>query len=302
MGDVRREKIEIERPDLSELSQLNDARLKEDYHHLHIYELGEHSETWVLCFHHGKANEVGSAVLEELKRLVDDLESPAGPATLISLSVRRSSKGKPIFIAGANVTERGEWSDERVKVHVRAQRELLARLRQAPVFHLCLITGLALGWGTEYLITADYKIASAGAGFSLPETGLGILPGAGGTSELSSLIGPAHTLRLGMTGELIDGEEAERIGLVQERCDDVQTALERALYLAALISKKSPTSLAAFKRGVLQSIGLPATERREIEALAYEQCVTSGEAAIGRRDFSLIRRGEKPAWGQRHLW
>lgn len=277
---------------------LRGAPRRPGYDHLFIYEL-EHA--WALYFHHGKANEVGSEVLKDLERLTQELEGPEAPLSLISLSARLSKRGRDIFIAGANVTERTGWSDDDVRAHVRRQRDILSRLRRAPVFHLCLINGLALGWGAEYLITADYKIALSSAAFALPETGLGILPGAGGTSELALLIGPAHTLRLGMTGEQIDAQEALRIGLVQEHADDLNAAIERALGLARLVARKSPTALSAFKRGLLDALGQDADTRREIEARAYELCVERGEAAIGRRDFNLIRQGESPAWGPKQL-
>ena len=278
---------------------LTNAKRINTYKALFVFDVHQDGQTWALIFHHGKANEVGSSVLDELEQLCADLESPHGPRSLISLSLRRSSKGTSIFIAGANVTERADWSDDRVKSHVRRQRSILQRLRRAPLFHLCLINGVALGWGTEYLITADYKIATIEATFALPETGLGILPGAGGTSELSRLIGPAHTLRLGMTGEMIDSKEALRIGLIQEEVSHLDDALARALTLTHLISRKSPTALAAYKSGVLASMGERAELRSEIEAEAYERCVDSGEAAIGRRDFHLIKTGETPAWSPR---
>lgn len=305
MSDLRREEVtrqeSVQRLVDEELQSLGlkAAQRRPEFNFLHVYEFGEKNDIWIVSFHHGKANEVGSSILEELQRLIDVLEGPSAPICLISLSTRRSQRGKAIFISGANVTEREGWSDERVKAHVRHQRSLLGRLRDAPVFHICLINGVALGWGTEYLITADYKLVGPEAGFALPETGLGILPGAGGTSELPSLIGLAHTLRLGMTGELISANEAIRIGLAQEECTDLQTGVERALNLASLAIKRSPTAIAAFKRAALGSIGLNQEERREAEAQAYEHCVESGQAAIGRRDFALIRAGETPDWGPR---
>ena len=110
-----------------------------------------------------------------------------------SCSERRSKRGTPIFISGANVTERQGWERDRVAAHVRYQREVLRRLRALPLFHVAVVNGVALGWGTEYMITCDYRIATKEATFGLPETGLGILPGAGGSSELSALIGLQKT-------------------------------------------------------------------------------------------------------------
>jgi enoyl-CoA hydratase/carnithine racemase len=257
--------------------------------------------TVVLRFDHGKANEMGCAQLDELEQLAADLAS-GDMAALISTSSRRSRRGTPIFVAGANVTERGDWSDAQVKTHVRRQRRVLAGLRAAPVFHIAVVGGVALGWGTEYLLTADYRIAAPGAVFGLPETGLGILPGAGGTSELWAQVGVAQALRLGMTGERIDPEEAMRIGLVQELASGLDAGMERAHALAARVARCSPTAVAAFKAGVLAAAGAPPIARSETEARAYEHCVESGEAAIGRAHFKEILGGQRAPWGTKKLW
>jgi enoyl-CoA hydratase/carnithine racemase len=249
-----------------------------------------------LEFCHGKANEMGSKELGDLELLCEWLEAGEVSA-LISFSRRLTEKGTPIFIAGANVTERTHWEESRIKAHVRRQRAVLARLRHAPVFHVGVINGVALGWGTEFLICCDYRVAAKEARFGLPETGLGILPGAGGTSELWAMIGLSQALRLGMTGQLVEAEEALRIGLVQEVVSDMEAALSRARVLCELVSRRSPTAVAAFKAGALASVGLPEAERREVEALAYEHCVGSGEAAIGRGSFEAIRSGKQVNWG-----
>lgn len=247
---------------------------------------------------HGRANEMGSAALDDWERIARGIGATDVRA-LVTHSRRTSRKGTPIFIAGADVTERVGWSDGEVKSHVRRQRRVLAELRRAPVFHVALVNGVALGWGTEFLICCDYRIAVDAARFGLPETGLGILPGAGGTSELWALIGVPQALRLGMTGERIDAEEALRIGLIQERASSLDAGMDRALALAALVGRRSPTAVAAFKRGVLDSVGRDPLARAEREARAYEHCVDSGEAAIGRANFKSILKGEAVAWGPR---
>lgn len=246
---------------------------------------------------HGKANEMGRVQIADWERVCELLEG-GSVRTLITWSDRLSAKGAPIFIAGANVTERAGWSNDEVRAHVRRQRALLVRLRHAPVFHVTVVHGVALGWGTEFMIACDWRIAAPGARFSLPETGLGILPGAGGASELQTLIGPTQTLRLGMTGEPVDAEEAHRIGLVDERAAHLEAGLARAEAMATRMASRSPTAAAAFKAAVLASIGRPPEDRRETEARAYEHCVATGEAAVGRANFAAITAGETPAWGR----
>ncbi len=250
---------------------------------------------------HGKANEMGRAQIAEWEALCAWLESGA-VRTLVTYSDRLSSKGAPLFIAGANVTERASWPVAEVKAHVRRQRECLIRLRHAPVFHVGVVHGLALGWGTEFMIACDWRIATPGARFALPETGLGILPGAGGAAELAAIVGPNHALRLGMTGEPVDAAEAHRIGLVDELAADLGAGLARATALARRMQTRSPTAIAAYKAAVLASVGTPAELRRTIEAQAYEHCVDSGEAAIGRANFAAINAGEVPTWGPFSRW
>jgi enoyl-CoA hydratase/carnithine racemase len=253
----------------------------------------------ILELDHGKANEMGSEQLDAFMALCELLEAPArtGLTCLCTTSRRVSARGTPIFIAGANVTERVGWDDDRVKAHVIRQRKLMQRLRRLPLFNVALSTGVTLGWGTEYMLTADYSIATNAASFALPETGLGIIPGARGTAELASLVGPAQALRLGCTGETLDASEAARIGLVQELTDDVDTGLARVEQLAEQLRRRSPLAIASFKQALLDGLGRGEAERIELESRAYERCVDSGEAAIGRAAFADIRAGKTPAWG-----
>ena len=269
------------------------------FEHLDV-RVGDDGRVCTVTFDHGKANEMGRAQLQEIERLTAMLPG-SDVMTLITTSRRVTSKGTPIFVSGANVTERVGWMTEEVRAHVRWQREVLTALRHAPVFHVAVVGGIALGWGTEYLLGCDWRIACPGAVFGLPETGLGILPGAGGTAELWAHVGVPMALRLGMTGERIDHVEALRIGLVQEVAADLDAGLDRAHALAAQVSTRSPTAMAAFKRAVLAAVGGRADERAAIESAAYERCLDSGEAAIGRAHFADVTAGRRPPWGPRTL-
>jgi len=253
----------------------------------------------VLELDHGKANEMGTVQLDAFEALCELLESDASIRTLCTTSRRLSKKSKPIFIAGANVTERVDWQPQRVREHVVRQRALMVRLRHLPVFNVVVPSGVTLGWGAEYLLTADYAVATQAATFALPETGLGILPGARGTAELAMLVGPAHAMRLGVTGESIDAAEAGRIGLVQELVSDVDAGLQRARALASVVAKKSPTATAAFKAAMLAGLGQPEQVRLDAERRAYELTLEVGDAAVGRAHFSDIRAGNVPPWAPR---
>ncbi|MBK6923308.1 MAG: enoyl-CoA hydratase/isomerase family protein [Deltaproteobacteria bacterium] len=252
-----------------------------------------------LWLDHGKANEMGSEQLDAFTALCEVLEHDDRVMCLCTSSRRTSAKGKPIFISGANVTERVGWDDERVRAHVVRQRELMRRIRRLPLFHVVVPSGITLGWGTEYVLTGDYAIATPQASFALPETGLGIIPGARGTAELADLVGVAQALRLGCTGESIDATEAHRIALVQELAEDLAAACARVAAIALAVARRSPTAVAAFKQALLDGRGRPEPERLACEAAAYARTVETGEAAIGRANFAAIVAGSAPGWGPR---
>jgi enoyl-CoA hydratase/carnithine racemase len=266
------------------------------HHPLHQEDGGPDLRVLAVELNHGRANEMGKAELLEWAALTARLQQGEVRA-LITYSRRRSASGKGIFISGANVTERVGWTDDQIKAHVRWQRATLAALRAAPVLHIAVVDGVAFGWGTEFLLTADYRIGGPDGRYALPETGIGILPGAGGTSELWSMVGVAQALRLGMTGEVIDSAEACRIGLIQETAPSVDAGLARALDLAKMVARRSPTAVAAFKSGLLASVGEAPALRGEVEARAYEACVESGDAAIGRANFKALTSGGEVPWG-----
>ena len=111
------------------------------------------------------------------------------------------------------------------------------------------------------------------------------------------MVGVSQALRLGMTGERISPAEAVRIGLLQESVQSLDEGVQRAHELAARVARNSPTAVAAFKAAVLASVGQPGIARSELEARAYEHCVDSGEAAIGRASFKQILAGEGADWG-----
>ncbi|MBN1337342.1 MAG: enoyl-CoA hydratase/isomerase family protein [Deltaproteobacteria bacterium] len=252
----------------------------------------------LLRFHHGRANEMGRTAVDALDRLANRLEAGEARA-LLTWSDHRTRKGTPVFSAGADVRERTGWTDGEVLHHVDRQRRVMTRLQAAPVLHVCVVDGAALGWGTEYALAADYVVAGPSARFGLPETGLGVVPGSGGTARLAARVGLAHALRLALTGELVDATEAVRIGLAQEVAPSGEAALDRARVLARLACRRSPTALAACKTAMTSARAERDRLALHLEGRAYEHCVHSGDAARGRAAFETILAGGEVDWSPR---
>jgi enoyl-CoA hydratase/carnithine racemase len=129
---------------------------------------------------------------------------------------------------------------------VRRMQRLYDRIEALPQVTIAEIGGPAYGGGFELALACDLRIAAETASVGLPEARLGLLPGAGGTQRLSRLAGPGITRRLILTAEVLDGRQAQELGLVQW----VVPAAEIVAFtreIAERIVTMSPAALAACK-------------------------------------------------------
>lgn len=167
-----------------------------------------------LTLHHGAMNAIDDALLVELATAFDAVA--ARPA----ISVLRIRSGCRVFSAGADLKlvarrlEVASGADE-MKATVRRFHEVYDQLAALPVVTIAEIEGHALGGGLELALACDIRIASHDAKLGLPEAKVGLLPGAGGTQRLTRLCGEGIAARIILTGDVVNGREAERIGLVQ---------------------------------------------------------------------------------------
>lgn len=108
---------------------------------------------------------------------------------------------------------------EQMVAYVKTLHIIFDRLEALEAVTLAVIDGPALGGGLELALACDLRIASTRAKLGLPEARVGMIPGAGGTQRLTRLAGPGISARLILGGELIDGGEAARLGIVQWAAD-----------------------------------------------------------------------------------
>jgi enoyl-CoA hydratase/carnithine racemase len=138
---------------------------------------------------------------------------------------------------------------------VRRMQRLFERIETAPAVTIAEIGGAAMGGGLELALACDIRIAAAEAKLGLPEARLGLLPGAGGTQRLTRLCGRGVASRLILGGEVVDGAEAERLGVVQwthPRAQLAAAARETAARLAAM-----PRAALAAAKGCIALAGDP---------------------------------------------
>ena len=196
-----------------------------------------------------------------------------------------------VFASGADLTSLQQrsvaeaYGGDRVRLWQRLQR-----LRTPSI---AAVSGFCLGGGCELAMMCDLVFAAENARFGLPETQLGLLPGAGGTQMLPRAIGKAKAMDLVLTGRLLDAEEAERTGLVSRvATDDVVT---EALAAAATIAARPALAQQLAKESVEAAFETPLQAGIGVERKAFGMAFGSADAREGIAAF-LEKRD--PVWEQ----
>ena len=149
---------------------------------------------------------------------------------------------------------------------------------------ICALNGDAVSAGLELALACDVRLAAQGARFSLPETAQGLLPMAGGTQRLARLVGRAEALRLVLLGEVIDTDEALRIGLVSAVFppDDLSSAAEA---MAQRMASRGPIALRYAKEAVRRGLDQPLDQALQFETDLTIILQSTEDRAEGVRAF-----------------
>ena len=188
------------------------------------------------------------------------------------------------FAAGADITEiEGKTSAEAA---VDPRKTHWAAIRAFPKPLIAAVDGFALGGGFELALMADILILGETAKLGLPETNLGLIPGAGGTQRLLALAGRARASRLVLTGEIIDAATAFDWGIAGYLAEG--SALPQAEMLAAKISLRAPLALQAAKAALVA--GDEAARAFALERSGFEKLLDSSDKAEGIQAFRDKRK------------
>ncbi|KAL9326864.1 hypothetical protein ACSQ67_007509 [Phaseolus vulgaris] len=167
-----------------------------------------------------------------------------------------SSSVPGVFCAGADLKERRAMSQFEAKTFVNSIRSTFSFLEVVCVPTIAVIEGVALGGGLELALACDIRICGENALMGLPETGLAIIPAAGGSQRLPRLVGKAIAKDIIFTGRKIDGKEALSLGLVNY-CVPAGEAYSKALAVARDINQKvSPSEIDHSETGTMGPVAI----------------------------------------------
>jgi enoyl-CoA hydratase/carnithine racemase len=229
-------------------------------------------------------NALSDAVLEALCVSLDAVEESGEARCVVLCGAGRA------FAAGADVAGLRALAADEVLGGERGKRWQRLRAAQLPV--IAAVHGWCLGGGCELALTCDIVIAADDARFGLPETGLGLIPGAGGTQRLPRIAGRSLALEMILAGRTLSAREALRAGI----CSRVVApeALEReALALAARIAGRPALAVRLAREAVQVAFETPLETGLAEERRLFAEAFASADASEGMDAF-VARR--KPVW------
>lgn len=233
-------------------------------------------------------NTLPNPVLEDLLGAITALEADGGVRCVVI-----GGTGEKAFASGADLPEFSRMLDsaEEIAYHTSLTRRLFDAIGALSQPVVAAVQASALGGGLELALSCDLIVGDERARFGVPETGLGLIPGAGGTQRLPRRIGQARAAELVLTGRLIDAAEAERIGLINLTAS-AGTAVEKALELAAKLAGRPAVAIQAAKRALRAGAEMPLSQALDLEHGEFLTTLASADAREGIDAFLNRRRPE----------
>jgi enoyl-CoA hydratase len=228
-------------------------------------------------------NALNSETIQELDQAIEQIAKDNTVKVLVLTGEGRA------FVAGADIVEMKDKTPEEARVFAALGLDTFRKieLMEKPV--IAAVNGFALGGGCELSMACDIRIAGEKAKFGQPEVTLGITPGFAGSQRMPRLVGTAKAKELIFTGKLINAEEAEKIGLVNQVVAQDQL-MQVTMEMARAIAANSPTAVKYSKSAINRGIETDIETGSIIEKDLFGLCFACPEQKEGMTAFVEKRK------------
>lgn len=224
-------------------------------------------------------NALSWQTLRELREFLENILPKEALKALIF-----TGAGDKAFVAGADIAEMNKMNDREFQDYVDFAHKVYELIENDPSPCIAAINGYALGGGCELALSCDIRIASSKAKLGFPEVKLGIFPGWGGTQRVTRVLGLGKTKELVFTGDMIDAQEALRIGLVERVVPD-ESLMEEARNLAHKIAKNGPRAVRMAKTAINSGSEMDLQRALLLEKTLVSLCFDSEDRVEGMTAF-----------------
>jgi len=200
-----------------------------------------------------------------------------------------TGSGDRAFSVGADLKERKTLTDLQVKRNLYKIGEVFSAIENLPQPTIAMMNGFAFGGGMELALACDFRIAADTALMGLTETGLAIIPGAGGTQRLPRLIGEAKALELILTARRMSAAEAYSYGVLTKISTPENLVQETADYADSILAN-GPIALQQAKFAIKHGMNVDLQTGLAIERKAYELTIPTEDRIEALNAFSEKRK------------
>jgi enoyl-CoA hydratase len=231
-----------------------------------------------------KMNALNEGIIRELGRAMEEVTERGDVGGIILTGV-----GEKAFVAGADIAELAKMGPvDGIDVSRLGQRVFRSiELSRKPV--IAAVNGFALGGGCELALACHLRIASENAKFGLPEVKLGIIPGYGGTLRLPRIVGKGRALELMLTAEMVDAQEAYRIGLAN-KVVPLAELMEATRTLMKGILKNGPVALGLAIECATRGMEMSVDDGLALESNLFGLLASTSDMREGMTAFLEKRR------------
>ena len=222
-------------------------------------------------------NAMNQQVLEELRSALDELREDESVGVVVF-----TGAGEKAFVAGADIGELKERT--LLDGLVARMQRLYDEVEDFAKPTVAALNGYALGGGCELAMACDVRIASENTKLGLPETGLSIIPAAGGTQRLARLVGKGRAIEMILTGRIIEATEAHNIGLVSHVIPQ-DSLMNTVRETAGQILSKGPLAVRLAKLAIQAGFDTDQQTGMTIERLAQTVLYSSEDKREGTSAF-----------------
>lgn len=224
-------------------------------------------------------NALNLATIEELSHAIDAVAADDEVKVVIITGADDKA-----FVAGGDISYMQELTAMEAREFSRVGQQVFRKLESLPKPVIAAVNGYCLGGGCELALACDFRIAAYKARFGQPEVGLGVTPGFGGTQRLGRLVGDGIAKQLLYTGDVIDSQEAMRIGLVNYVVSN-DVLMDNVREIAKKIINKSQIAVSLCKLAINEGMQTDIDRAMTIEANVFGLCFSTADQKEGMKAF-----------------
>jgi len=239
---------------------------------------------WLRINRPDSLNALNSEVLDELESALIGLERDAAVKVVVV-----TGAGNKAFVAGGDIKEIIAMDPLTGQVFSRKGQRVMLLIGKMTKPVIAAVNGYALGGGLELALACDFIYASENAKFGLPEATLGVIPGFGGTQNLSRLIGPNRAKELIFSGKILSAQQAREWGIVNE-VFAIEELTAKVMELASLIARNGSIAVATAKDAIVNGLNMNKEDGLRYESSLFANLFATEDQKEGMQAFIAKRK------------